>query len=177
MLHYPLFVISALIKLVLCKIWDFHGGDYEECRVLGCGAMHILWNEPTFLRNVGSFHRSTRRHIPEHGILHNLVLFSLRHYLRSLKTFTRISRPLSPYSDGLDGQASNSGRGLRLFSIVSTPTLGPTKPPIQWVAEALSAEVKRLGREADKSLPSSAEVKNGGAIPPTPTRLHGVVLN
>jgi hypothetical protein len=20
---------------MLCKIWDFHGGDYEECRLLG----------------------------------------------------------------------------------------------------------------------------------------------
>jgi hypothetical protein len=27
-------------------------------------------------------------------------------------------------------------------------------------------EVKRQGREAEKSLPSIAEVKNGGAIPP-----------
>jgi hypothetical protein len=23
----------------LCKIWGFHGGDYEECRLLGCGAV------------------------------------------------------------------------------------------------------------------------------------------
>jgi hypothetical protein len=23
----------------LCKIWGFHGGDYEECRILGCGAV------------------------------------------------------------------------------------------------------------------------------------------
>jgi hypothetical protein len=28
--------------------------------------------------------------------------------------------------------------------------------------------VKRQGREADRSLPSSAEVKNGGAMPPLP---------
>jgi hypothetical protein len=42
---------------------------------------------------------------------------------------------------------------------------------------ALSSSVKRLGREADHSRPSSAEVKNGGAIPPLPIRLHGVVLN
>jgi hypothetical protein len=34
--------------------------------------------------------------------------------------------------------------------------------------------VKRLGREADHSVASSAEVKNSGAIP---TRLHGTVLN
>jgi hypothetical protein len=37
--------------------------------------------------------------------------------------------------------------------------LGPTHPPIQWVPGALSMGVKRPGREADHSLPSSAEVK------------------
>jgi hypothetical protein len=40
-----------------------------------------------------------------------------------------------------------------------------------------SRGAKRQGREADHSLPSSAEVKNGGAIPLLPIRLHGVVLN
>jgi hypothetical protein len=42
----------------------------------------------------------------------------------------------------------------------------PTQPPIQWVPEALSLGVKRPGREADHSPPSSAEVKKSGAIPP-----------
>jgi hypothetical protein len=37
--------------------------------------------------------------------------------------------------------------------------LGPTQPPIQWVPGALSLGVKRPGREADHSPPSSAEVK------------------
>jgi hypothetical protein len=26
-------------QLMLCKIWGFHGGDYEECRLLGCDAV------------------------------------------------------------------------------------------------------------------------------------------
>jgi hypothetical protein len=39
------------------------------------------------------------------------------------------------------------------------PPLGPAQPPIQWVPGALSLGIKRLGREADHSLPSSAEVK------------------
>jgi hypothetical protein len=34
-----------------------------------------------------------------------------------------------------------------------------TQPPIQWVLGALYLGVKRPGREADHSLPSSAEVK------------------
>jgi hypothetical protein len=36
---------------------------------------------------------------------------------------------------------------------------GPTQPPIQWVPGALSLWVKRPGREADHSPPSSADVK------------------
>jgi hypothetical protein len=37
--------------------------------------------------------------------------------------------------------------------------------------------VKKPRREADKSLPSSVEVKNGGAIPPLLIRLHGIMIN
>jgi hypothetical protein len=37
--------------------------------------------------------------------------------------------------------------------------LGPTQPPIQWVPGPLFLGVKRSGREADHSPPSSAEVK------------------
>jgi hypothetical protein len=40
-----------------------------------------------------------------------------------------------------------------------------------------SPGVTRQGRETDHSLPSCAEVKNGGAITPPPIRLPGVKLN
>jgi hypothetical protein len=46
-----------------------------------------------------------------------------------------------------------------LFTTASRTVLGPIQPPIQWVQEALSLGVKRLGREADHSPLSSAEVK------------------
>jgi hypothetical protein len=46
------------------------------------------------------------------------------------------------------------------FATASRPALMPTQSPIQWVPGAFSPEVKRPGREADHSLPSSAEVKN-----------------
>jgi hypothetical protein len=39
----------------------------------------------------------------------------------------------------------------------SRPNLGPTQPPIRWVPEVLSTGMKRPGREADLSPPSSAE--------------------
>jgi hypothetical protein len=45
--------------------------------------------------------------------------------------------------------------------------VGSTKPPIQWISEALSPGVKRPGRESDRS-PSSVEFKNDAAIPPVP---------
>jgi hypothetical protein len=28
--------VIDLSRLMLCKIWGFHGNDYEECRLLGC---------------------------------------------------------------------------------------------------------------------------------------------
>jgi len=55
---------------------------------------------------------------------------------------------------------------------------GPTQPPIQWVPGALSLEVKHPGREADHSLPFSAEVKECVELYlHSPTRLHGVLLS
>jgi hypothetical protein len=56
-----------------------------------------------------------------------------------------------------------------IFSTSSRPALGSTQPPIQWVPGALSPGVKRPGREADHSLPTSAEVKKmwiGTSTPP-----------
>jgi hypothetical protein len=50
-------------------------------------------------------------------------------------------------------------RGIKLVTTASRTALGPTQPPIQWVPGAVSLGVKRPGREADHSPPSSAEVK------------------
>jgi hypothetical protein len=56
--------------------------------------------------------------------------------------------------------------------------MGPTQPPLQWVAGALSLGVKRPEREADHSPPSSAEVKECVELYlHSPIRLHGVVLS
>jgi hypothetical protein len=51
------------------------------------------------------------------------------------------------------------GAGNFLFTTVSRKSLGPTQPHIQWIPVALSLSVKRPGREADHSPPSSAGVK------------------
>jgi hypothetical protein len=39
-----LYIMEATDELIekiskFCKIWGFQGGDYEECRLLGCGAV------------------------------------------------------------------------------------------------------------------------------------------
>jgi hypothetical protein len=54
---------------------------------------------------------------------------------------------------------SRRGLGILLFTTASRMALGPTQPPIQWVPGSLSLGVKRPGREAYHSPPSSAEVK------------------
>jgi hypothetical protein len=57
------------------------------------------------------------------------------------------------------------GRGkiFFLFSITSRSAWGPTHPPIQTLLGAVSPAAKRQGR-----VPSSAEVRKGGAMPPLP---------
>jgi hypothetical protein len=46
--------------------------------------------------------------------------------------------------------------------------LRPNQPPVQWVPGLFFLEVMRQEREIAHSPPISAEVKNGGAIPPQP---------
>jgi hypothetical protein len=60
------------------------------------------------------------------------------------------------------------GRGnIFLFFNTSTPALRPTQL-IQRVPSTFPPRVKRQRREADRSSPSNAEVRNSGAIPPLP---------
>jgi hypothetical protein len=66
------------------------------------------------------------------------------------------------------GFESWQGLGICLFTTPSRAALGPPQPPIQWVSGALSLGVKRPGREANHSPPSSQRVR--GAIPPLPNK-------
>jgi hypothetical protein len=86
-------------------------------------------------------------------------------------------------SDGLragrPGFDFRQGREILLYSSASRPALGPTQPPIQRVPGVLSPVVKRPGYEANHSPPSSAELKNGGAIFSLPHMFlrHSAYLN
>jgi hypothetical protein len=76
------------------------------------------------------------------------------------------------------GFENQQGLGIFLFTTESRPALEPTEPPIQWLPGALSLVVKRPGREADHSPPSSVELKNAWGYTSTPPiSLHGVMLS
>jgi hypothetical protein len=83
----------------------------------------------------------------------------------------------SRYSDGrssgLPGLEYRQGKYFCLLHNIQ-PVLMPIQPPIQWVLCASSPGVKRPGREADHSPPSSAEVKKGGGISPLPPHVFMV---
>jgi hypothetical protein len=53
-----------------------------------------------------------------------------------------------------------------MWGLALLHSAGAAQPPMQWVPGAISPGVKRLGSEADHSLPISAEIKNAGAISP-----------
>jgi hypothetical protein len=62
---------------------------------------------------------------------------------------------------GLDDRGVRVPGGAGNFSLQHR-----VQPPIQWVPGVLSLRVKRPGREADRSPPSSTEVNNAWTIPP-----------
>jgi hypothetical protein len=63
-----------------------------------------------------------------------------------------------------------------LFSTASRPVLGSTQRPIQWLSRALSPAVKRPGREADRSPPTSAEVNNTWSYTSSPRNAHRILV-
>jgi hypothetical protein len=57
---------------------------------------------------------------------------------------------------------------LPFIDTPSRPAQEPTRPPVQCVPKALIPRVKRPGRGADQSPPSSAKVKNAWSYASTP---------
>jgi hypothetical protein len=65
----------------------------------------------------------------------------------------------------LKGGCLISGRGkICLHPTASRPLLGPTQPLIQWTIRTLSSGCTDAGALTDHLSPSSAEVKNDGAM-------------
>jgi hypothetical protein len=70
----------------------------------------------------------------------------------------------------LDDKGSNLGRGTVIFCTPQRPDRlwrwGGTSLISNGFRGPFRGGVKRLGRKADHAPPTSAEVKNGGAVPP-----------
>jgi hypothetical protein len=114
------------------------------------------------------------RALPHH--LHDLNVHRRTHkitpldlissHLNTVNTFIKINFNIivpqcwaTGWTIGVLGFYSRRWLGMFLFTTASRTALGPTQPPIHWVPGALSLVVKRPGREADHSPPSSAEVE------------------
>jgi hypothetical protein len=70
------------------------------------------------------------------------------------------------------------GRGKKFFFTPQHPDrLWSPRSLLSNGMGALSQGIKQPKREADHSAPSSADVKNGGAIPPLTHMSSGMVLN
>jgi hypothetical protein len=72
----------------------------------------------------------------------------------------------------------SAGAGIFFFfTTASRPALQPTQRPIKTVPVAFPPGIKRPGREANHSPPSSAEVKNAWNYTSTPKYVFTVYLN
>jgi hypothetical protein len=110
--------------------------------------------------------RRRRRSIRRDGItqscktveLNTVYSGSCQHHIHHFKIYLNLVLFQFLYDWG-----STPGRGnYGIFSFRHRVQTGsrPTQPPVQWVPDSLSLEVKRTGREADHSPSSRAENKN-----------------
>jgi hypothetical protein len=111
--------------------------------------------------------------VPSHSTLCNLC--SWKRFIKLLK-IKYYPRWLSPYSEmlraGRPGFDSRQRQEILLQSVQNG-----SRSLLSNRYREHSPGAKRQWREADCSLPSSTEIKNGGAIPALPISLRGIVLN
>jgi hypothetical protein len=78
----------------------------------------------------------------------------------------------------LDDRGSIPGRSKKYFSSAQCPDRFKGPPSLLYNGYHGSfLVIESPGQKAYHSHPFSSEVKNNGAKPPPPTRLHGVVFN
>jgi hypothetical protein len=127
-------------------------------------AISVLLILISFTSNI-PIHTKAYIKVPKLTVIFNLFIYYERVEFYTLYAFKEEPGYRSRYTDwiraGLHrGRSSSPGRVKNfLLSTLSRPTLGSTQPPIQWVQWAISLGVKRPGREAEHSPPTSAEVK------------------
>jgi hypothetical protein len=101
------------------------------------------------------------------NIFYSLNPFGMKKLLKEPRTKIKTH---NYRKSGILRNTKETNKGTDFFRCVtaSRTALGPTQHPIQWVPGALSLSVKRPGREADHSPPSSTEVKNAWSYTLTP---------
>jgi hypothetical protein len=98
-----------------------------------------------------------------------LDFLSYCQFLRKVSSFKE-QRWIIPMQRATGWTAGFDSRQWQVFFFFTAfrPVLGPAQPRTHQIPVVLSAGVKRQGHEANHSPPSSAEVKNGGAVTPLP---------
>jgi hypothetical protein len=153
-----------MYREVIC-VWGTRGPEWDPWkRTLGPSL------QPT-LRGEDGSNVSNIRFFPWAG-LKSLISFRksfTKHYLPKLRAFCPIILRQSQAEDSSVGivtgwtAGDQFPAGKREFSLLHVVQIGTGG--------------SFPGRKADHSPPSSAEVKNGGAIPPLPNTSYGVLLN
>jgi hypothetical protein len=156
----------VLCKLVVKRIFGPKREEDGSWRKLHNDELRNLYSSPNIVRVIKSRRMMWAGHAARMGEGRGVY----RGLVGSPEGKTPLGRPRSRWEDNIKmykwaGRAgflvfdSRRGLGIFLFTTTSRTTLGPTQPPIQCVPGALSLVIKRPGREADHSPPSSAEVK------------------
>jgi hypothetical protein len=112
-------------------------------------------------KSVMTAHTDLRRSSCLRFILQNLIQCSLvSHPEQGVYSLPSVLNCLYFFVTDCISSLSLQAQEIFLFPRTSRSLMGPTQRPIQSVSTAFSPEVKRPGREADHSPPSSVGVKN-----------------
>jgi hypothetical protein len=144
--------------IILNGKWDLEGGNHNS-------TLAFTWkNSEKSHEKHQSGQTATRSRLWIPMFLHIVIVEQVGIIMGKRSRYSDWLRAGRPRS-----RSSSPGRVKKVLSSTSSnPALGSTKPPTQWVPGDLSQGVKRQGREADHSTPTSAEVKNTRIYTSTP---------
>jgi hypothetical protein len=137
-------IVSACCMFRPCRLYFFALGMYLLMFNSGTPLYDVIWAQMDMCLVLYSY-----------SVSHFLCPLSGRPGFATIYNNTKSS----------DSDGPRAGRPGFDFSFLHNVQ---TVSGAQWVPGALSSRIERQVREADHSHPSSAEVKNGGAIPPLP---------